>query len=469
MSERFPVAIVGGGPVGLTMSIALSVRGVKNIVLERQPHVYPLPRAIVMDAEIHRTLKDLGIGDGLTNLLSPMTRADFVDANGNELLGIDVSSLELFGLPAVSCHYQPQLDNYLLNQARELGAVIRNDCEVQGFEQNNQLVSLQTSSNGSIVADFVVACDGASSSMRKQLGISLVDLSFDQDWLVVDLELTSSGKKILPDATRQICDPKRPVTLVRGHRDFYRFEFQLQPEENPAEVSNEDQVWKLLSPWLSKIDAKLIRFAAYRFHGVVASAARKERVFLAGDSAHQMPPFMGQGLNTGMRDAFNLSWKIAYVLQNRANESLLDTYEIERMPHARSTVMHSIDAGRLIDQFAGRQSHGMDASAGYGGARPRPLLGESGLVGSRDGCGEMWSQLSKMDGSFMKKSAFAVVGPAPIGRNLFFGNVKIEESILPEVEKYFILRPDGYVAAVCDSNGDVVEWFGQANGDFAST
>jgi 3-(3-hydroxy-phenyl)propionate hydroxylase len=468
VSERFPVAIVGGGPVGLTASIALSVRGVKNVVLERQPHVYPLPRAIVMDAEIHRSLNDLGIGEGLKNLLSPMTRADFVDANGNELIGIDVSSLELFGLPAVSCHYQPQLDEYLLQQARELGAVIRNDCEVLSFEQNQEKVSLQTSANSSVVADFVIACDGASSAIRKQLGISLVDLAFDQDWLVVDLELTPSGKNLLPDATRQICDPKRPVTLVRGHKDFYRFEFQLQPDESPMEFKNEDQVWKLLSPWLSKVDAKLIRFAAYRFHGVVASAAQKGRVFLAGDSAHQMPPFMGQGLNTGMRDAFNLSWKIAYVLQNRLNVSLLDTYEIERKPHITNTVMHSIDTGRLIDQFAGRVSHGMDASAGYGGVRPRPRLGESGLVGSQDGCGEMWSQLSQIDSSFMSRSAFAVVGPAEIGHSLFFGDIKIEETVIPEVEKFFVLRPDGYVAEVCDSPGDVAEWIEQANRNFAT-
>ena len=438
------------------MSIALSRRGVHNVVVERQHNVYQLPRAIVMDAEIRRTFAMLGVDGGLDEILTPMTRADFVDAAGNEVMGIDVSSIELYGLPAVSCHYQPELDAHLLTLARVGGADVRFGCDVLDVRDETSHVVVSLGDGSQIEAEYVVACDGASSPTRKRLGIDLEDLAFDQDWLVVDLELTPSGIAKLPNATRQVCDPARPVTLVRGHRHYYRFEFQLQPAEDPKAMNSPEAAWRLMAPWISTDDARLIRHAAYRFHGVVARRWRVGRVFLAGDAAHQMPPFMGQGLNSGMRDAFNLAWKIALVCSSKASDALLDTYETERMPHAHSTVHHSVDTGRLIDQIAGRVSHGIDDSSGYGGSRPQPRLGDGPLCGADPACGSMWHRIAELSGHFVTDSALAIVSPRPVRPSLRDCGLPCESHVVDGLDAFYVVRPDGYVALSAQDDSTLV-------------
>ena len=139
-------------------------------------------------------------------------------------------------------------------------------------------------------------------------------------------------------------------------------------------LNTDDGLWGLLAEWVKPSDARLVRSAVYRFHAVVAPQMQNRNVFLAGDSAHQTPPFAGQGLNSGMRDAVNLAWKMSYVVRGLATPALLDTYTPEREPHVRSTVAHAVDMGRLIDQLAGRVSHGVDIESGYGGTRPAPLM-----------------------------------------------------------------------------------------------
>lgn len=448
------------------MSIALSRRGVHNVVVERQHDVYQLPRAIVMDAEIRRTFAMLGVDGGLDEILTPMTRADFVDAAGNEVMGIDVSSIELYGLPAVSCHYQPELDAHLLTLARVGGADVRFGCDVLDVRDETSHVVVSLGDGSQIEAEYVVACDGASSPTRKRLGIDLEDLAFDQDWLVVDLELTPSGIAKLPNATRQVCDPARPVTLVRGHRHYYRFEFQLQPAEDPKAMNSPEAAWRLMAPWISTDDARLIRHAAYRFHGVVARRWRVGRVFLAGDAAHQMPPFMGQGLNSGMRDAFNLAWKIALVCSSKASDALLDTYETERMPHAHSTVHHSVDTGRLIDQIAGRVSHGIDDSAGYGGSRPQPRLGEGPLSGVDPACGSMWNRIGEIDPRCAVSATLLVVSPRPLTTALDSCALPVESLVVDGVDGYYLLRPDGYVALRTDDESSFLAALGSATAAF---
>lgn len=459
------VAIIGGGPVGLTLSIALSARGVDNVVFERHHALFALPRAIVMDAEIHRTLDLLGLGEGLEPLLTPMTKADFVDSRGNELMGIDVASHRLFGVPLVSCHYQPDLDEFLLQQARAGGADVRMGAEVIEHQESDAGVRLALADGSEMMAEYVVACDGASSATRRRMGIDMIDLAFEQDWLVVDLELGDRAKEHLPDVTRQVCDPVRPTTLVRGHRNFYRWEFQLQPGEDPAAMNTAERVWSLLEPWVSADEARLVRHAAYRFKGVVAKSLGRGRVLLAGDAAHQMPPFMGQGLNSGMRDVFNLSWKIAAVVGGRANSSLLDTYGEERIPHATSVVHHSVDTGRLIDQFAGRTSHGMDASAGYGGQRPQPTLGSSALC-SGDGAGVPCPMMHELGGRFMIENRFVLLVPRSCGTvpPLLGADVHV----VRRGGRYTLVRPDGYVATETDEEAEILPFIEALNETFGA-
>ncbi|MFZ9518716.1 MAG: FAD-dependent monooxygenase, partial [Ilumatobacteraceae bacterium] len=302
----------------------------------------------------------------------------------------------------------------------------------------------------SVQGDYLVACDGASSRTRKAVGIQLEDLGFDQDWLVVDVELFDRQQAQLPDLTRQVCDPRRPTTLVSGFRNFYRFEFQLQPGENPAEMSSVPQVWKLLSSWISVSQARLVRTATYRFHAVVADRLREGRVLLAGDSAHQMPPFMGQGLNSGMRDAFNLSWKLAYVGNGWSTPDLLDTYSVERLPHVRAVVEQSVDTGRLIDQFAGRVSHGVSREAGYGGSRRSPRY-EDGVLVPGPAVGTQYSQWHTIVNTDLR--AFVVLSDESLALDGQLGRVPIRNVCTDRISRLnhevVVVRPDGYVAACC--------------------
>ena len=445
------VVVVGGGPVGLTTSIALSSVGISNTIVERSLDVYGLPRAIVMDAEVRHSLARLGLGSQLEHVLEPMLAADFVDAAGGRLTGIDLKGIELLGCPIVSKHFQPMLDALLREQARNYGATLLLGREVREHHEDSSGVDVRLDDGSSLRGDYLVACDGASSRTRKAVGIPLEDLGFDQDWLVVDIELFDREQACLPDLTRQVCDPIRPTTLVSGFRNYYRFEFQLQPGEKPADMSTTDRVWDLLSPWVASSHARLVRTAAYRFHAVVAERLREGRVVLAGDAAHQMPPFMGQGLNSGMRDAFNLGWKLAYVARGWSTPDLLDSYSSERLPQVRDVVEQSVDTGRLIDQFAGRVSHGVSREAGYGGSR-RSRAYENGVVVSGSApVGTLYSQWHNVASD--DPLAFVVVSSEPPMLDAPLGTVPVHhvraDRIATLGHDAVVVRPDGYVAACC--------------------
>ena len=445
------VVIAGGGPVGTTLGIALGRRGVSHVVVERQAEIYPLPRAIVMDAEVRSALLALGVSPSLADHLTTMTRADFVQPDGTEIMGIDTAGLTLFGVPAVSCHYQPELEEFLHGEARAAGSVRIDGVEVIDHRQDADGVDVQLSDGTTVRTKYLVACDGASSAIRKREGIALTDLKFDQEWIVVDVELDDATKAKLPDATRQVCDPKRPTTLVRGHRNYYRWEFQLQPDEDPAAMNERESVKRLLAPWVDLDAVKILRHARYRFHGLVAESMSSGRVFLAGDSAHQMPPFMGQGLNSGMRDALNLAWKLALVLGGNAPTSLLETYSPERIAHSTDTVAHSVDTGRLIDQLAGRVSHGMDHSAGYGGPRPAARLGAGFHIGEDARVGSPFAHIHLVDPTFVREGRFAVVSSSPMEAPLDMFGRRVDSLVVDAAlvgADSVLVRPDGYVAAV---------------------
>jgi 3-(3-hydroxy-phenyl)propionate hydroxylase len=192
-----------------------------------------------------------------------------------------------------------------------------------------------------VTAQYVIGCDGASSTVRGALGIEYEDLEFDQPWLVVDLLVSPKGIEKLPKVSIQYCEPERPTTYLVGVGAHRRWELMLNENEEP-------DAWKLLSRWITPDDAQLWRAASYRFHALVAQEWRRGRVFLAGDAAHQQPPFTGQGMCQGIRDAANLSWKLHYVLAGKAKEKLLDTYEVERRAHAKRLIRVVKDIGAVI-------------------------------------------------------------------------------------------------------------------------
>jgi 3-(3-hydroxy-phenyl)propionate hydroxylase len=453
------VLVVGGGPVGVMAAILLSRRGFAVRVLEREPAVYDLPRAIVMDDEIQRAFQGAGLIDGLRAITTPLQGAEFVSPDGERIVGLEIPADADFPLghhPTVT-YYQPELEAFMRSAAVFAGVDLCLGVEVTGVRHDAEGVVADTG-DGAHVARWLVAADGASSPIRKALGISFVDQGFDQDWLVLDVRLRRPVRTLSP-FVQQICDPRRPTTYVVGHGDYRRWEFQLQPGETRDEMVADDRVWTLLEPWLTVDDAELVRAVVYRFHATVADSMRSGRVFLAGDAAHQMPPFLGQGLCSGIRDAANLAWKLRLVDDDIADDALLDTYGDERLPHAAGVVAHAVDTGRLIDELSGRAPANTGIDAAYGGGRPFPTLAHGIRVGDHPAVGRQLPQPT-IDGRPLDDllgAGFAVVTDTPSVADAAAADWGDLAEIVVAVGTMplalppggaVIVRPDRYVAGV---------------------
>lgn len=446
------VAIIGGGPVGSLLSVLLSEMGLTNVVIERDKDPYQLPRAIVMDDEIQRIFHDYGMGDWLSKNTTPLEAADFVNEQGEQIIGTTVPPLGLQGVPPVVCHYQPDLDAMLREQVIARGGQARWGHVATALIDNGDSVTVTLDDGTEYRTRWAVGCDGASSWTRKQLALELEDLKFDQQWLVVDIELNEGASVDLPVGVRQYCDSYRPATYVKGHRRYRRWEFQVQLDEDANALNTTKGLWALLAPWVSPKDATVVRSAVYRFHAVVAPQMHKGNVFLAGDSAHQMPPFLGQGLNSGMRDAMNLAWKMCFVHRGTASDKILSTYTTERVPHVRSVVAHAADAGRLIDQLAGRESHGIDSDSGYGGSRPAAHI-EQGLVyGTHPRVGHQFWYHPEVSAAVVQNGAsWTVVASQDVALPDELLLLDTQLVVAPDCtgeDFAIVVRPDRYVAAV---------------------
>ncbi len=472
MNDPVDVLVAGGGPVGVTTALLLARRGFSVHVIERATEIYDLPRAIVMDDEIQRVFQDAGVIDGLRAITTPLRGAEFVTTEGEQIVGAELPADADWPLghhPNVT-YYQPELEAFLRAGAEAAGAELCLGVEVGAVSQRADRVDVELPhADGTVTvqpASWLVAADGASSPIRKQLGIPFVDQGYDQDWLVLDVRLTRSVST-LPEFVQQICDPDRPTTFVVGHGDYRRWEFQLQPGESREDMVEPDRVWALLRPWLTRDDGELIRAVVYRFHATVAERMRDRRVFLAGDSAHQMPPFLGQGLCSGIRDAANLAWKLELVEAGLADSGLLDTYGEERMPHAAGVVAHAVDTGKLIDQLSGREQHDTGIESGYGGGRPFPHL-EHGLIhGDHPAVGRQLPQPT-IDGAPLDEllgPRFAIVvddQATATGVGERWGDlarvVPLAADQLPGTLPpggAVIVRPDRYIAAVASDAGEL--------------
>lgn len=346
------VAIVGLGPVGITLASLLAADGHKVVGLDAAPDLYDKPRAIGLDHETLRTWQSIGIAERLAPFLGEYRPSEYRAADGALLRKI-VSTPEPYPLawPPNVTFVQPDVERILRERALSWSNLsLRLGAQIVDLASTHSQPSLTISNghNGAVVtltSRFVVACDGAASFVRKALSIGSEDLAFDEPWLVVDMLVTENVP--LPSTVVQFCDPARPHTYVPGPGQLRRWEFMLLPDDDPADMIRPEKIWELLRPWLRPDQARIWRAATYRFHALVADHWRKDRVLLAGDAAHQTPPFIGQGLNQGIRDATNLAWKLSAVLRG-AREDLLDTYEAERRPNVRAVIAITKELGRLI-------------------------------------------------------------------------------------------------------------------------
>lgn len=351
--ETADVAIVGYGPVGQLLAILLGQRGWRVRVFERWPALYPLPRAVHLDHEVARILQGAGVIEALLPRTEPASIYEWRNADGDVLIRIGRDAeRSLSGWPESLMFCQPELEQILDQRVRLLTSVrVEWGSEVVGLRDAGDHVELDVrrghDDRRSFRARFAVGCDGARSFVRGVVDPAWHDLGFAFDWLVVDVVPRESRSW---DPTNwQLCDPARPTTVVSGGPGRRRWEFMRLPHETLEELNSAASAWRLLEPWKIRPDnAQLERHAVYTFRGAWADAWRKGRVLLAGDAAHLTPPFIGQGLCSGMRDSANLAWKLDLVLSGRAAASLLDTYTSERLPHVRALIELAVSLGRVI-------------------------------------------------------------------------------------------------------------------------
>ncbi len=447
MNLSADVAIIGAGPAGALLGNLLGKRGISNIIIEKQPDPYPLPRAVHFDAETMRILQSVGLAD--TVLPETLVGKGMLFQDGDGKVLVDWSRAQdigPFGWHESYRFHQPALEETLrggLKRFEECSLVSGH--AVTDVRQDANGVDLTLDDGSMVRATYVVGCDGAQSFLRQTLGIGFEDLGFREKWLVVDL-IIKNERADRGDYTIQFCDPEFPATYLRGVGERRRWEIRL--EDGEGEPQTEAETWDRLARWVGPEDAELERSAIYTFRSCIAHDWRVGRCLLAGDAAHLTPPFMGQGLCAGARDVANLAWKLAAVLKG-AGEDLLDTYQSERRPNVHAFIAMAVRLGRLINQTAaGEAPKGVFKSLW-------PPLGPG--LGARDGLGGTHAPQGFLaDGSRsddVSGGGFFALARAPF--NCEIPVVVAAEGWLREKGMFgVIVRPDGYVlAAAGDAEG----------------
>ncbi len=343
----YDVAIVGLGPVGATLAALLGGRGLRVVVLERETTPHTLPRAAHLDGEALRILD--AAGAPAAHLGRPLDGFDLVDAAGRLLLRGRPSEGPPPGFPAGVLIHQPDVESVLRSRLSDLATVdVRHGHAVEQVEERTRLVTIRGRRGDEpfeVRSSFAVGCDGAASRVREVLGAELVGRGFEQRWLVVDTLLMRPVD--LPSRLLQIADPRRPTTFVPFPDPRRRWEFKLTDDEDADAIRQPAAVRALLAPHVAPNAVEVERAAIYTFHDLVARPWRRGRLLIAGDAAHQMPPFLGQGLGAGLRDAWALAPLLAGVAGGAPAESL-DTYEAVRRLHVEAVVRQAVRLGRLV-------------------------------------------------------------------------------------------------------------------------
>jgi len=408
---RVDVAITGGGPAGVTLANLLGQRGFTVAVFERDAAIYPLPRAIHFDGEVMRVFESAGLRAAVEAVSRPGLKGmHFVNAAGTTMM-IRAGTAELGPHGCANNHYfhQPELERVLRDGLKRFARVqLHTQHEVTAIEvpDSGQGARLQVSdlaggTTQAWQARWVVGCDGARSLMRRVLGTPMRDLGLHQPWLVFDVRL-KAPVTTLPDHTVQLCDPARPMTLCNVIGNRRRWEIMLMPGDDPAELVRPERIWALVSRWLTPDQAEIERAVIYTFHSVIAQGWRRGPLMLAGDAAHQTPPFLGQGMCAAIRDVANLAWKFDAIAQGRADDTLLDTYETERSPHVHAFIDLAVKLGAVIQATDPAVARARDLHFAQGAPEtfefPAPQLGPGVWLGAGPPVAQVFPQPLLADG-----------------------------------------------------------------------
>ncbi len=484
-TTTFDVAIIGYGPAGVTLANLLGQYGLSTLVLEKDADIYPLPRAIHFDGEVMRVFESAGLRAAVETISRPgLTGMHFNNAQGETLVirgGTNAKGPH--GCATNHYFHQPELESVLRQGVQRFANVqVRTRHEVLALDEAPDHVSLQvkdlaSGATSSVRARYVVGCDGARSLVRKVLGSPMTDLGLHQPWLVFDVRLKTDVPS-LPDHTVQHCDPARPMTYCNVTGNRRRWEIMLMPGDDPAELVQAERLWQLVRPWVNPEQADIERAVIYTFHSIIAQGWRRGRLLLAGDAAHQTPPFLGQGMCAAIRDVSNLAWKLAAVLQGGASDELLDSYESERSPHVHAFIDLAVRLGDIIQTTDPQAARERDAKFKAGQPTifefPAPRLGPGVWQGDAAPVGQIFPQPELADGRLLDQAIglnFAVLGTPEVlaqasdpTRALWHElGVVVREARDPQLRAWLdaqqvsavLLRPDRYIAGLARSGAEL--------------
>ncbi|RZI76086.1 MAG: bifunctional 3-(3-hydroxy-phenyl)propionate/3-hydroxycinnamic acid hydroxylase [Variovorax sp.] len=488
MAETAPVhdvAIVGLGPTGATLANLLGAAGLSVIVLEKEAGIFPLPRAIHFDGEVLRILQAAGLRDQALAIARPGEQGmHFVNGAGETMLiRGGAAALGPHGCANNYYFHQPELEAVLrAGLARYPAVSLRLRHEVLAVAQDADSAALTVRDldgghTSTVRARFVIGCDGARSPVRQHMGSRMVDLGLQQPWLVFDVVLQQDVD--LPTHTVQHCDPARPMTYCNVIGNRRRWEIMVLPDDDREAMVQPAALWRMVAPWVRPEQARLERAAIYTFHSVIAEGWRQGRLLLAGDACHQTPPFLGQGMCAGIRDAANLAWKLEAVLRGGAPATLLDSYESERAPHVRALIEMAVRLGNIIQTTDPELAAVRDAKFRTGQPEifelPPQLLG-AGAFDATPGspAGRPFPQPRLDDGRLLddllgrrsavigRTEALAAAAPATAERWRRAGAIVIDQPDtllarwLDANEAHaVILRPDRYIVGVARTGPDL--------------
>lgn len=401
VGEMYDVIQIGYGPVGQTLASLLGQRGWNIAVFERHKRLYGLPRAGHFDHEIARIFQGIGAVDAFIDKAVAIEAYTWFNRDRQKLLSFETEGTAISGWHSGYMFYQPYVEAALDSAvAKHNNVAVNFGWQAVALRQHKDFVEVtltryeKDGAHGSepetrtVRTRYVVAADGANSATRQSLGIQLEDLGFQEQWLVVDVRLKTpldvNAAEIRKNGSYQICDPARPMMSTMLSAEHKRFGFMRMPTDSDGHLEDPETVWSLIRPWVTPDTADMIRSVVYQFRSTLACEWRKDRVLLAGDAVHLMPPFLGQGMCSGIRDVANLAWKLDLVLAAKVDDAILDSYQIERSPHVRAHIARSVHVGKISCTADTAQAAARDAAllAGEMPPPPAPLVLEQGLLQS---------------------------------------------------------------------------------------
>ncbi len=473
--KEFDVTIIGLGPAGGTLANLLAMHDFSILILDREKSFYPLPRAVHFDDEIMRVFQTIGITKEFLKHTIINKGTKFVNSKDKVILDWPRPKkiTDNGWYPSYRFH-QPDLEKKLRKKLKNYKKVL--------IEQNSEVVKIQNSKNHVDItylninnhkeylvrSKYVIGCDGANSITRKQMKTKMDNLGFTQKWAVVDLILKKK-KNNLPDRTIQYSNPKQPATYCRNVGRRRRWEFAIKKNHSDKKVLSENYIWNFLKPWLNKSEAIIERKTIYTFESAIARKWRKGRVFIAGDAAHLMPPFMGQGMCAGIRDASNLAWKIANCIRNKFDKKLLNTYQSERSLNVKEYIETTMRMGEFVNAVQSIQITENIKSDDKGIKSMqsiKPKLGK-GLGNLKDkNRGKTFPQF-KLKNNKTLDDHFSKKGMIILSSEIKSKNLKnyplLKAKNLSEISRYLkninskaiLVRPDRFILASARSNKDV--------------